>query len=420
MHYKAEIFDKFQYLYDITGFSDHQIHCIINFEGKTDESAMKKAARLLLKMVPILSRVYRNHGGKSYWEDVDSAAFDDLFTVVSNKEEFDKFSCSKTDEAAGPQIKFCLLQSENDSLSVIINHMVSDAGGFKQCMYLFSEIYSNLVDDPAYEPDYIIDGDRSFKNIVSTVGLFQKIKLLLFSSRDNNQKSEYKFPLSETNYPQPFLVSHELSTKAFIIIKELCKSKSVTVNDVILTAYFRALSSMLSIKKEELSIPIMIDMRKYLQDKSFNALTNLASTSIIKLQFEEGESFNETLTKVNSVMSYKKKHLLGMNTFVKLDTGFKIPIVDAYEIMRKVLKNPNISMTNIGIVDSTKLDFKYTQVQNAVIYASKKYNPHFQLSLSSFEGKMTFGSGLYGDMRDKANIEKLFELIEFELLSIMN
>lgn len=415
MKYKAEIFDVFQYLYEDTGFSDHQVHCVIGFENKVDSTVMKKAAELLVKAVPVLSRTYKACGGDSYWEDGSASTRQDLFTVTNNKNEFESFTSSKTNETSGPQIKFCLLQAQNDALSVVINHMVSDAAGLKQCMYLFSDIYSNLIKNPDYAPDYVIDGDRGFKNVVRGFSFIQKVKILLFGSKDNNQKSTLEFPLSKSADAAPFIASHQITPDVYRTIRSSCRLNGVTVNDVILTAYLRALSDKLNMKGKELAVPIMIDMRRYLKDKNFNALTNLSSTTIVKMRVAPDEAFGVTLRKLSSIMSAKKANHLGISTFIKLDAGFKVPIVNVYGILRKSLRNPKISMTNIGVLDSSKLCFENATVENAVMYASIKYRPYFQLSVTSFNDKMTIGAGLYGNAQDRICIEQFFDLMEKEL-----
>jgi len=415
MKYRAEIFDEFQYLYETTGYSDHQVRCVISFANKVDAGMMKKAAELLIKTIPILSRTYKNFGGNSYWEYAETSELKDLFTVADNNADFDMFSASKTNEAAGPQIKFCLLQSDRDSLSIVINHMVSDAAGFKQCVYLFSDIYSKLIKDPRYVPDFVIDGDRGFKAVLSNISFAKQVKLLLTGSKDNNQKSGCEFSMSKSEGSAPFIVTHEIAPDTYRNIRNYCHSESVTVNDVILTAYFRALSEKLDMRGKEIAVPIMIDMRRYLQDKSFLALTNLSSTTIVRVTVNPNDKFVETLFKINSVMNEKKANNLGLNTFLKLDAGFKIPLINVYNVLRKSLKNPKICMTNIGVLDSSRLIYENAEVMNVAMFGSIKYRPYFQMSLTSFNDKMTMGTGLYGTKQDRMNIEKFYDLMDREL-----
>ncbi len=418
MRFKAEIFDNLQYLYHITGFNDHQLHCVIKFENKINAAVMEKSVALLAKAIPMLCRVYRNNNGKSYWENTDKL-FQDLFTVVDNEADFENFTFSKTNEENGPQIKVCLLQSESDSLSIIMNHMVSDGAGIKQCSYLLADIYSNLLRNPGYIPCTTIDGDRSYKNVISGVSFKDKIKILLFNNKDNNQDSNYKFPMSTGSIIKPFILTHEIPPEMYNKIRNICKQHNATVNDILLTAYFRVLSNILNLNGKALNIPIMIDMRRYLKDKNFTSLSNLSSTVIITVVIEPGEDFYQTLSKVSSRMNAKKSNFLGLSTFLKLNTLFKLLSANlSYGILKKSLKNPNICMTNIGVLDSKKLTFDGSPIVDAFVCGSIKYRPHFQMAVSSFGEKMTLSVNLYGDERDRETILRFFKLIDDELNAV--
>lgn len=136
MKCKAEIFDKIQYLYGETKFNDHQLHSVIRFADKLDKDLLRRSVVMLLQVVPLLSCVYHHDGGSDYWESVDPSEFENALTVVRDETTFNKFTTSKINEFTGPQIRFCLYQSDKDSLSIIMNHMVCDAAGLKQCLFV--------------------------------------------------------------------------------------------------------------------------------------------------------------------------------------------------------------------------------------------------------------------------------------------
>jgi NRPS condensation-like uncharacterized protein len=423
MRYKAVIFDKMQYLYKTTGFNDHQLHCVILFNDKIDAGAMKNAVRLLVKAVPILSRTYRNCDGNSYWQDSSCNEWADLFTIADNDEEFNKFTFSAINEETGPQIKVCLLPGTCDSISIVQNHMVSDAAGFKQCIYLLSGIYSSLLKNPAYFPDVIIDGDRSYSEILRQLPLFQRVKILLLNNKDNNKKDGCRFPMSTVPEADttPFIVTHAVSPVIYNKIRENCKANDATVNDVIAAAYFRVLSKVLDMNGKTLNIPIMVDMRRYLGDKQFKSLTNLSSTAIISLKVSNEETLQQTISKVKAIMNYKKTNNLGMNPLIKLHSVFKLCKNSlGYNLLKKALRNPEICMTNVGILDSKMLVFGDSAIMNAYMCGSIKYRPHFQMSVSTFNDKMTFCVNLYGSNKDREAIAQFLELMDQELLDINN
>ncbi|MBC3795878.1 WS/DGAT domain-containing protein [Acetobacterium tundrae] len=421
MNFKAEVFDKFQYLSEVNKFNDHTLHGVIRFEDKLNIRAMEQAMRLLLKVVPILSSVYREENGSFYWESVDYLEVKDNFIIVDNEGDFNGFITEKINEMTGPQIKACLFTANEDSLAIVMNHMICDAAGFKQSLYLLGSFYSELLENFDYSPEFVINGDRGFKKIIAEFSLMDRLKALLFQRKDSNQNSSYKFPMSEEKKVTPFFLTHEISQNQFAEIRKYCKINKVTVNDIILAAYYRVLYRILIITTEPLNIPIMVDMRRNLKNKDFMALSNLSSTVITNLNLVQRENFYDTVTKINQMMNIKKAKNIGLNGFVKLDLLAKIfSDKTGYKMTKRGFKNPLICMTNIGVLDSTLLKFKGASINNAFMFGSVKYRPYFQLALSSFADKITFTCNLYGSHEDRNKITSFFSLLDKELSYVIN
>jgi NRPS condensation-like uncharacterized protein len=416
MKYKAEIFDKVQYLYEETKFNDHMLHSVIRFDGKLDADILAQSVTMLLQTVPILSCVYHHDRGSDYWESADPFKFENALIIVKEETAFNDFTTSKIDEFAGPQIKLCLYRSDKDSLSVIMNHMVCDAAGFKRCLYLLSDIYSKLMEDAGYVPDFKIDGDRSIQKVMKQIPIKNKIKSLLFNNSESNRNSEITFPLSRDENTFPFIATREIDSDKFALIRAYCKKNDVTINDVFLSAYYRALYKELKIDGEDLYIPVMVDMRRYLDDNSFNTISNISSTIILDVSVSSLESFDDTVSKIGREMNKKKSTDIGINGFVKLNLFFKLLNNKlSYKAAKKVLNNPLICMTNVGMVDSKKLRFKETGIENAFVCGSIKFRPHFQVALSSFEGTLTMSTNLYGSLEDYDMVIKFLSLVEEQL-----
>jgi NRPS condensation-like uncharacterized protein len=258
------------------------------------------------------------------------------------------------------------------------------------------------MDDPDYSPKYKIDGNRGFQIVISEIRFIDKVRALLFQGKDSNQTNFCKFPFSTEENISPFILTHEISSSRYSVICEYCKNLKVTINDVVLAAYYRTISKTLNMDGKPLSIPIMVDMRRYLKDKSFKALSNMSSTVITNITIKPEEAFRDTVLNINNEMNIKKSKNIGLNGFIKLALIFKI-FSDkmSYKLIERGIKNPYICTTNIGILDSKKLVFQGSLVDNAFMCGSIKYRPHFQLALSSFQDKITFTSNLYGSEQDK-------------------
>ncbi|WP_234117380.1 siderophore synthetase [Clostridium hydrogenum] len=414
MIFKSEIFDKLQFLFETYKFNDHNLHCIMHFNGNINKTALKKALTMTLNVSPILSSKYVENVKEPYWEKVASSTFKDILTLVSTKNEFNSFITSRINEATGPQVQACLLDSSKDSLCILMNHMICDAAGFKEYLYLLCNLYSNILKNPDYTANYLLNGDRSINIINNKFNFKTKFKTLMFQGKESNGFINLNFPMSTEKEVKPFILTHEIPENRFLSIKKYCKNHEVTINDVTLAALYRAIYKLLN--KNQLSISVAVDMRKYLKDKNINALTNLSATVISNLTIEPNDTFDDTALKVNNDMNLKKKNFIGLNAFVKISMLFKLfSYKHAKKLLKNGFKNPLIGMTNIGILDSKKLYFEGTQISNAFMFGSMKYKPYFQLALTSYNNIMTFTVNLYGNLKDKENIESFFILLDEEL-----
>ena len=165
-----------------------------------------------------------------------------------------------------------------------------------------------------------------------------------------------------------------------------------------------------------LTIPVMVDMRRYLADgDEFAALTNLSSTVATRLRSRPEEAFAATLRRVKAEMDAKKGADIGLNAFVKLDLLFRV-CGDriANRMLRTGLKNPLICMTNIGVLDPARLSFGDARPTDAYLCGSIKYKPYFQLAVSSYQDELTLSVNLYGSAGDRARILSFLEDIEAE------
>lgn len=416
MSYTAEVFDQIQLLFGINGFNDHQLHCVLRFDRLPDSEALKQAVLLSIEAIPILGARYMQ-GARPLWTSLDPQDFGRAFVLAQTEIEFEDFLVSPVDESLGPQVRVCLLNSSPFAIAFKMNHMVCDAADFKQYIYFLCSIYSRLLTEPRYRPS-AITGDRSMRGVLKRFGLGVKLKSLFQQSKENNLTGSIRFPLSENEVERSFILTRKLGRERTATLKAYSKTKQATLNDVLLTAYYRSLFQRLALSPgTALQIPIMIDMRRYLdKPKSCTALTNLSSTVLTQLEYRPDENFEATLRRVKAIMDQKKGSNLGLNGFIKLDMIYRI-LGDriANRLLRSVLKNPLICMTNVGILDADQISFGDLHPQDAFLCGSIKYKPYFQLALSSYDGELILSVNLSGSASDQVRIQSFFDELEAEL-----
>lgn len=416
---KAEVFDQIQFFFEENKCNDHQLHCVINFDNHIDKNLIKKAVLMSLDIVPILSCRYAEDYDGPFWYSIDKSKYEDAFVFIQccNPDAvLKKVITSKASAISGPQVKVFVISSYKDILCIIMNHMVCDAAGFKEYIYLLSDLYSRLFVDPQYVPENIMHGNRSHKQVIQNFVFTDKLKTIACPYKPRKQK-DLNFPLSTGNKIQPFIITHKISSKRYQSIMDMSRKYKVTINDIILSAYYRTLYRMLDIKEDIfMEIPIMIDMRRYLNDRKADNICNLTSIIPSGIKFNCKDTFLDTLMKINHEMNLQKSSLPGIGDFQKLSIAFSL---FKYHTIKKLMKKlsvfPPITLTNIGILDSKKMKFKGSIISNAFMNGSIKYPPYFQLALSTFNETITFSINLYGSEKDMEKVNYFFDILDEEL-----
>jgi NRPS condensation-like uncharacterized protein len=418
MDYQAEVFDQFQQLCDVKGFNDHQVHCVLRFDYLPDAEILEKAVISSIEAIPVLGTRYIE-GRRPRWTSLDPNDFGRAFLIAQMGIELEEFLGSRVDESLGPQIRVCLLKSSPFAVAFKMNHMVCDAAGFKEYLYFLCKIYSKLMADPEFRPAPI-SGDRSIRGVLKPFSMGAKLRCLFFQSKENNLTGGVRFPLSDSGEARPFILTRKLGRERVADLKDFGRAKGATLNDVVLTAYYRCLFQRLALSPgSEVQIPVMVDMRRYLKEAGdFVSLTNLASTVITQLEYRPEERFEATLVRVKAIMDKKKGSNIGLNGFIKLDLMHRI-LGDriANRVLMSILKNPLICMTNVGILDSAQIAFGDLHPCDAFLCGSIKYKPYFQLAISSYDGELTLSINLLGSASDRNCILSFLDDIDAELLS---
>lgn len=415
--YTAELFDQMQFFFQ--EYNDHQVRGVLYFDGRIDADILKKAALLSIKQVPILGcRFVMDE--RPYWEEIEESGYGNIVSFMESRDpdgEIQRFISGKTNELTGPQLMVRVVRaSGRDAVCIVMNHMICDGAGFKEYLYLLGEIYTRLKSGVNGSFEYP-KGARSLNQIYKPFGMSQRLKIFLLPNETTKEKNAVCFPLSGKGDDRPFIVMHKLSKGRFERLKKYAKKHSVTINDIFLAAYFRVLNKMLDMDQNNpLTIPCMVDLRRYLHDKNTAGICNLTSAVYFGAAFTEEETFLETVKKVNLKMNEKKASYPGLQGLSILHTLFKfLSFYKVQKLLKERFANPMIAMSNIGVIDSGRLVFGNTPVKDAFITGSIKHQPYFQLALSTFKGSVTCSFGEYGLKQDESLIKEFLLLLDKEL-----
>lgn len=407
---RTEAFDLMQYFYS----SAHNplIRALIRFSGRLDPDLLRRAVDLSASSVPQIRCVFspRAHG----WEDRGFSA-DRIVRVTETTEEgaAERLLLDKIEFESEPQLKIHLVRGpESDTLVVVISHLVADGAGLKQYLYLLASLYRRCAETPgAIMPPEPLD--RGVGQIFRGMGPAERIRILRSRMEFRKQEKEMYLPMEEEQ-GEPVTVKRRVGGESFAELRRYAKKAGVTVNDLLLTAYGRAHSSLTGCP--DLEIPCPVDLRKYLPEGARCGICNLTSNYLCRVSAAAGEPFRETLKRVSAQMSAQKGNRNCLKGPILLDLLFTVlPYSSAKKVFDRYFTIPVISFTNLGVLDWKRLDFGNGKIADAYLATAVKHPPSFQVSVSSFGGCCTLCSSLYATEKNRRIAEDFLDGMISEL-----
>ncbi|HEX3018461.1 MAG TPA: hypothetical protein VHP31_11505 [Caproicibacter sp.] len=395
--YPFVAWDILQHLFEVGKMNDHTLHFSATFAGRLDYERLKKAVDLSADVFPLIRCRFAEEGRRPRWVDMGFTS-DDMVTLAEteHKEEaIQKFLCRKAD-LNGPQLKVGVLRNTGDTLCVTINHMLCDAAGFKEFLYLLCSLYNGMESSPEYQRGSAVR-NRRLKQVLKSFSVSGKAKIFL---RKNDlihpDQTTFNF---EGNLKNPFIEIRSIPQDDFRRLKAYAKAHGATVNDVMLAAFFRALYRKYG---RVFACPCTVDLRKHLPGRKADGITNLVTMLVCDIGPEPGASFEDTLKKVNTAMNLAKSDTSSLKSILLLEMLFSfMPYRKARKLLEKKFSNAPIAFTNIGILNKGLLHFDGIIMESAFMSGSIKYAPHFQVALSTFDDEAVLSVNLYGSVSDR-------------------
>lgn len=407
---RAEAFDAMQNFYRTAHVP--LVRCVIRFAGRADAAALTRAVGLTLPAVPQAACGYDGKRGR--WVPAGFTAAD-MVEVFGDPDGsvLEKLRLSDIDFNRGPQLRLFLARgAENDSLCVLISHLVSDGGGFKQYLYLLAETYARCAADPAFcaraKP-----GDRGLGQLLRGRGFFEKLKIL-FQRFPVTHQEPGLYPPLRGDAERPFLIRCRLESGLLAAVAACAKQNGASVNDMILTAYARALGRWTGQRHVELPCPV--DLRKYIGDPAACGVCNLTGNFRCAVEIPPDEPFKATLCRVRAQMQAQKTSAQGLKWPAVLGLAFRVlPYPVIRRIFPKAITVPVVSYTNMGVIDEARLSFGGLRAEDVFLSTAVKYAPYFQVAVSTWHGVCSLCSCFHGTPEDEAAVRRFLGEIRGEL-----
>lgn len=407
------------------GLANCQIQAVLKLDGRIDFDLLSRAVRLSVDTQPVFGcRFIENE--PPYWkrlEDLDAVQFCSIEETTDSDGAVRRFLESTLDMDHDPMVKILLVRSEqHDTLCIKNNHSCCDGTGTKEYVHLLSEIYSIIDQDKGL---FIVkpakrtrkDQDRMF----SQLGISDPEREWIPGSEIT--RATWPFPWSQIQTDISRIAVERLETGQMNELVLYSKSKNVTINDLVLTAYYRVMNELTKPPSGELmEIPLTIDLRRYLPDHRTEAIRNFSGSEFTRFTMIRGESFGETLPRIAAMMNDIKRNRPGLQSAIGLERLEKLTFKETLDYYRGISQWPVSCpdkcapvLSNLGVVSDSLLHFgKYT-VTDAYIVPPVVRAPGLLLMISTYNGIMTLAAGFYEASIPHGYISTLLNEIKTEL-----
>ncbi len=423
MYLPVDAYDGFNIIYE-KYFGNCQINCILRLNGKINEEILKEAIGISLKVEPILGCYLVEVDNQLVWkhrEDLDKIEACSIVETQEVEAELWAFVSEKYNYVDDCQIKVRIIRAGFDTIGVKIHHACSDAGGLKQYVKLLVSIYDKLEKGEQYAVK-----SRECDNRSQELELrLPSIENIVNSEDDNSgPKDTVGFPCSVSGNKEQMFLLRKMDSEQVDAIKLYAHQRGATVNDVILTAYNKALSKYAKIQDNMLSVCVTVDLRRYLPDVGEIGICNFSGMNVIEISHNIDESFDETLSKVlEKTKKMKSNHLAlkGTLNFSKTFTSVGFKNMDTYfqhlgeEMIKTGVSNPWFS--NVGVISDRKNNFGSLEVEDCYIVGPAMFSPGSGIVPSTYNNTLTLSVNFFQSTLQREMMEEFIDMILANLQS---
>lgn len=422
----ATLQDQFNYVARY-GISNYTLQAVIRFENRLDEVKLARAVRLSTDAEPVLGCLFVERDDRPFWQrlaDPERISWCRLEETQDREESIMKFLLEPLSMDHDPQVLALLVRcGQEDTLCIKLNHACCDGRSAKEYLKLLAGIYTQLYIDSSFEPEPNVQGKRDQSAVLEALGITDLKSA--FTSESEELEPTWAFPWKQSVEPESIRFSiSRIYQRDFQNISAYAKTHGATINDIILTAFFRALFNMIKPGSDSpMEIQFTVDLRRYLPEGENIAISNLSGIESLRLSEIKCEPFVATLERVISIMKSIKTGFPGIKSAFACELMSGMGFREVLKMNKKEWERSLTSrrsspmLTNLGVISPYPLLFGETVIKDAYLVTPAFRAPAFMLGISTYQETLTLTAGYYEPAIRKENVDCLLGLVAGELIS---
>jgi len=399
--------DQFNVALD--AISDQTMRLVLLFDGKLDAGRLMDACVDLVNAVPVLGSRFVA-AETAYWEPLGTVTGDALLFVCESDDsdrDLHRLLARPINTHDGPQVRIDLIRHATDTVCISVHHAVTDARGLLAAGFLLATLYRE-PETPILKPGEAAGSSRSLAPVLAGISG----PVTVPAPAEGNSFTGWAFPSRTNDCTTRGFVIRTLSPAHLAAIKRYAKDRNVTINDILLAAYFLALCDRIQPGPgEKRPILLSIDLRRYLpvttmpgnqNNQEFHTADEISNQSVaFDVLLPTGfSSLDEIVESVAEEMRGHKENTPGIASALDTESlaqdGYAAFCrrVAEMQVLAVSTGNEAPMLGNIGIIRKDLLIFSPDiPVSNAYIAGIVIYPPGIGMGVSTFCDQITLSIG---------------------------
>lgn len=383
----AGVGERMQYI--AHKYNDTTIRFILYYPGMLCAETLCAATKAVIDRVDVLHASFVPKSRTSHWRIHNDYTPADYFSVVECEGNPVKpaqgLSLEGVEYGGKCQMHVTLVQGESGCAVVVrISHLVVDGSDGKYLLNKLAESYRMIEQKGTVEELEIKNGSRSAANAYSELSVKELASLA--KTPFDGVKTDYPFENPREHGPLRMLrctIPSEVLGNARV----KAKKEDATVNDLLLTACYRAYAKGVN-REGAMSVSSMMDLRSHCKDGTSAGLSNMSGGLGTSLDVKYANSFRSDLKKISEqTKEVKNDPLAGLNGMPFLHAATKtFPMWLLLQAADIVYSSMSLSMTNLGNIPLEPLVMNGVKPTEGIFGGPLKKKPSVQVGVASFDG----------------------------------
>ena len=403
--------------------TQHRIGMRLVFDaGSLDPERLARAVRLSLDAEPVLGCSFRTDESKAYWSRLPALDHAESFSILETTDADSEMAafqaCGVTD--AGPQAVVVLIRTPDaDHLGIKVSHVIADGQAAKQYAYLLADIYARLGADPSYTPEADLAPRPTGRDVWDHLSPDQRRDAKKAKSWAN---PTWVIPAKGSSGRGLTYRTASLGPEAFARLKAYVQERDATVNDMMLTAVFRACVERFTPPVgKPLALMCTADLRRYLPDPERLPIANISISGSLGIERVDGEIFDETLQRMREQMLAWAKTCYGAAPAANAERLAGLGYRATKALLGLTFRMAGSSgktypwFTNIGIIDESRLSFGGHVPSSGHMFGPSAFGASVVPVVTTYRDTLTVCMGFCDEDCDASIVERTLRSVLDEL-----